>query len=122
MTPGDRSSSTWSAGRLGIHAGEHDALVAHAVEVWCVKTADGGQGGDSDVPKRSVIPHDVDDVWWSAMLFLQLRESGIEVFVLGIPLLAILCFHDVILGIVDDSIACHIQIPFEERSAKCADE
>ncbi len=56
----------------------------------------------ADGPVAHVIPHDVDDVGTLAVLLAQLVEPLFDFFVLGRPLLAMLCFQDIKLCIMND--------------------
>jgi hypothetical protein len=75
VSPGDDGGSARRARGLGVHAREHDALVAHAVKVRRLEASDRGKRRDADVAEGGVVPHDVDDVGRCAVLLAKLRKA-----------------------------------------------
>lgn len=55
-----------------------------------------------EIAEGRVVPHDVDNVWRPTVLLPQFSKPGIQRLVFGGPSLTILCFENVILGVMDD--------------------
>jgi len=70
-----------------------------------MKSPDLLDGGNADITEGRIVPHDVNQVGWPAVLFPQLRQFLVEFTILGGPFFAVLGFEDVVLGIMNDLIA-----------------
>jgi hypothetical protein len=60
------------------------------------------EDGDADLAEAGVVPHDVGDVGSFALLGVHFVEDLLDLDVLGGPLLAVLLFEDLLLGVVDE--------------------
>ncbi len=70
MPSGDDGGAARRAADFGVHAREQNAFFRQPVEVRCGQAAHFLDRGNADVSEGRVVPHDVDEVWRAAMLFL----------------------------------------------------